>query len=106
MTQRPRLFAKGCIDVAEDRCSTSRAPLASRWAWARAAHRVAAVMAAAQALHDEHQAKHQPCRCAVLEAALLRLARTGADVVARQPDGTWLYAVDNPFGVATPAAKP
>lgn len=35
-----------------------------------------------------------------------RMAGTGADVVARQPDGTWLYAVDNPFGVAAPAAKP
>ena len=28
---------------------------------------------------------------------------TGADVVTRQVDGTWAYAIDNPFGVAQPA---
>ena len=33
----------------------------------------------------------------------MKLAGTGADVVARQADGTWLYAIDNPFGVAQPA---
>lgn len=32
-----------------------------------------------------------------------KLTGTGADVVTRQPDGTWLYAIDNPFGVAQPA---
>lgn len=31
------------------------------------------------------------------------LSGTGADVVARQADGTWLYVIDNPFGVAQPA---
>lgn len=33
----------------------------------------------------------------------VRMGGTGADVVSRQPDGTWLYVVDNPFGVAQPA---
>ncbi|EMV8751944.1 nuclear transport factor 2 family protein [Escherichia coli] len=27
---------------------------------------------------------------------------TGADVVVRQADGAWVYAIDNPFGVAQP----
>ena len=31
------------------------------------------------------------------------MAGTGADVVTRQADGTWAYAIDNPFGVARPA---
>ncbi len=31
------------------------------------------------------------------------MAGTGADVVNRQADGTWVYAIDNPFGVAQPA---
>lgn len=30
------------------------------------------------------------------------MAGTGADVVVRHSDGTWRYAVDNPFGVAAP----
>lgn len=30
----------------------------------------------------------------------VRMTGTGADVVRRQADGTWIYAVDNPFGVA------
>ncbi|WP_256371360.1 hypothetical protein [Caulobacter sp. FWC26] len=29
-------------------------------------------------------------------------AGTGADVVRRRADGTWIYAIDNPFGVARP----
>lgn len=31
------------------------------------------------------------------------MAGTGTDVVKRQADGGWVYAVDNPFGVAPPA---
>lgn len=31
------------------------------------------------------------------------MAGTGADVVKRQANGTWAYAIDNPFGVAQPA---
>ncbi|WP_082061106.1 nuclear transport factor 2 family protein [Pseudomonas sp. MRSN 12121] len=31
------------------------------------------------------------------------MAGTGADVMKRQADGTWIYAIDNPFGVAQPA---
>lgn len=31
----------------------------------------------------------------------VRMTGTGADVVRRQADGTWVYAVDNPFGVAS-----
>ena len=30
----------------------------------------------------------------------ISLAGTGADVVQKRADGTWLYAIDNPFGVA------
>lgn len=30
------------------------------------------------------------------------MAGTGADVVKRQANGTWAYAIDNPFGVAQP----
>jgi ketosteroid isomerase-like protein len=33
----------------------------------------------------------------------MKMAGTGTDVVTRQSDGTWLYAVDNPMGI-TPAA--
>ncbi|WP_454720775.1 MULTISPECIES: YybH family protein [Cupriavidus] len=31
------------------------------------------------------------------------MAGTGADVVTRQSNGTWAYAIDNPFGVTLPA---
>ncbi|MGU0693181.1 YybH family protein [Pseudomonas aeruginosa] len=31
------------------------------------------------------------------------MAGTGADVVTRRADGTWVYAIDNPFGVAQSA---
>lgn len=30
------------------------------------------------------------------------MAGTGADVVTRQSNGTWVYVIDNPFGVAQP----
>ncbi|HEL2958786.1 TPA: nuclear transport factor 2 family protein [Stenotrophomonas maltophilia] len=30
-----------------------------------------------------------------------RLSGTGADVVRRRADGMWIYAIDNPFGVAS-----
>ena len=30
----------------------------------------------------------------------ISLAGTGADVVQKRADGTWLYTIDNPFGVA------
>lgn len=33
----------------------------------------------------------------------VRQTGTGADVVTKGPDGHWRYAVDNPFGVASPA---
>lgn len=35
----------------------------------------------------------------------VEMAGTGTDVVIRQADGTWIYAIDNPFGVATPPAQ-
>ena len=31
----------------------------------------------------------------------MKMTGSGADVVARQADGTWLYTIDNPTGVAT-----
>lgn len=30
----------------------------------------------------------------------IKMTGSGADVVAQQADGTWLYAIDNPLGVA------
>ena len=30
----------------------------------------------------------------------IRMTGSGADVVAQQADGSWLYAIDNPLGVA------
>lgn len=32
----------------------------------------------------------------------VQMAGTGADVVVPQSDGTWRYAIDNPFGVMLP----
>ncbi len=34
------------------------------------------------------------------DGKLISLAGTGADVVQKRADGTWLYTIDNPFGVA------
>ncbi|MGU0809195.1 YybH family protein [Pseudomonas aeruginosa] len=31
------------------------------------------------------------------------MSGTATDVVIRQADGSWIYAIDNPFGVAQPA---
>lgn len=33
----------------------------------------------------------------------MKMTGTGADVVARQADGSWLYVIDNPMGVVQPA---
>lgn len=30
----------------------------------------------------------------------MKMSGSGADVVSRQADGTWVYAIDNPMGVA------
>lgn len=35
----------------------------------------------------------------------LRLAGRSSDVIRRQPDGTWLIAIDNPWGTGDPLPK-
>lgn len=36
----------------------------------------------------------------------VEMTGTGADVMSQQSDGSWAYAIDNPFGVAQPAKQP
>jgi ketosteroid isomerase-like protein len=36
------------------------------------------------------------------DGKVVNMVGTGADVVTRQVDGTWKYAIDNPFGVSLP----